>query len=46
MMNKKMIKIIFDRYANTTDGLSKVSRYLFSIGYKSKTGKKMIQQYL
>ena len=35
----KMIKIIFDRYANTTDGLSKVSKYLFSLGYKSKTGK-------
>lgn len=34
----EMIKIIFDRYANTTDGLSKVSRYLFSLGYKSKTG--------
>ena len=33
-----MIKIIFDRYANTTDGLSKLSRYLFSLGYKSKTG--------
>ena len=31
----KMIKIIFDRYANTTDGLSKVSRY------KSKTGKRI-----
>lgn len=37
----QMIKIIFDRYANTTDGLSKVSRYLFSLGYKSKTGKKI-----
>ena len=37
----KMIKIIFDRYANTTDGLSKVSRYLFSLGYKSKTGKRI-----
>ena len=37
----KMIKIIFDRYANTTDGLSKVSRYLFSLGYKSRTGKKI-----
>ena len=35
----EMIKIIFDRYANTTDGLSKVSRYLFSLGYKSRTGK-------
>lgn len=37
----KMIKIIFDRYANTTDGLSRVSRYLFSLGYKSKTGKRI-----
>ncbi len=37
----KMIKIIFDRYANTTDGLSKVSRYLYSLGYKSKTGKRI-----
>ncbi len=35
----KMIKIIFDRYANTTDGLSKISRYLFSLGYKSRNGK-------
>ena len=34
----EMIKIIFDRYANTTDGLSKVSRYLFNLGYKSRTG--------
>ena len=37
----EMIKIIFDRYANTTDGLSKLSRYLFSLGYKSKTGKRI-----
>ncbi len=37
----EMIKIIFDRYANTTDGLSKVSRYLFDLGYKSKTGKRI-----
>ena len=37
----KMIKIIYDRYANTTDGLSKVSRYLYSLGYKSKTGKRL-----
>lgn len=37
----KMIKIIFDRYANTTDGLSKVSRYLFSLGYKSGKGKRI-----
>lgn len=37
----KMIKIIFDRYANTTDGLSKVSRYLYSIGCKSRTGKRI-----
>ena len=36
-----MIKIIFDKYANTTDGLSKVSRYLFSLGYKSRTGKRI-----
>ena len=37
----EMIKIIFDRYANTTDGLSKVSRYLFGLGYKSRTGKRI-----
>ena len=37
----EMIKIIFDRYANTTDGLSKVSIYLFSLGYKSRTGKRI-----
>lgn len=37
----EMIKIIFDRYANTTDGLSKVSRYLFDLGYKSKTNKRI-----
>ena len=37
----EMVRIIFDRYANTTDGLSKISRYLFSLGYKSKTGKKL-----
>ena len=37
----EMVKIIFDRYANTTDGLSKVSRYLFDLGYKSKTGKRI-----
>ena len=37
----EMIKIIFDRYANTTDGLSKVSKYLYNLGYKSRTGKKI-----
>ena len=37
----EMIKIIFDRYANTADGLSKVSRYLETQGYKSKTGKRI-----
>ncbi len=37
----EMIRIIFDRYANTTYGLSKVSRYLYSIGYKSRTGKRI-----
>lgn len=37
----EMIKIIFDRYANTTDGLSKVSKYLFSVGYKNKKGKRI-----
>ena len=37
----EMIKIIFDRYANTTDGLSKVSRYLEAQGYKSSTGKRI-----
>ena len=37
----EMIKIIYDRYANTTDGLSKVSKYLYSLGYKSKTSKRL-----
>ncbi len=37
----EMIKIIFDRYANTSDGLLKVSSYLFSLGYKSKTDKRL-----
>ena len=37
----EMVRIIFDRYANTTDGLSKVSRYLYNLGYKSKTGKRL-----
>ena len=37
----EMIKIIFDRYANTTDGLSKVSKYLYNLGYKSRTGKRI-----
>lgn len=35
----KMIKIIFDKYANTNMGLFKISKYLFELGYKSKTGK-------
>lgn len=37
----EMIKIIFDRYANTTDGLSKVSKYLYELGYKNKKGKRI-----
>lgn len=37
----EMVRIIFDKYANTTDGLSKVSRYLYNLGYKSKTGKRL-----
>lgn len=37
----EMIKIIFDRYANTTDGLSKVSKYLYSLGYINKKGKRI-----
>ena len=37
----EMVRIIFDRYANTTDGLSKVSRYLYNLGYKNKTGKRL-----
>lgn len=37
----EMIRIIFDRYATTTDGLSKLSRYLYDLGYKSKSGKKI-----
>ncbi len=37
----EMIKIIFNRYANTTDGLSKISKYLYTLGYKNKTGKRI-----
>ena len=37
----EMIRIIFNRYANTSDGLSKVSSYLESKGYKSKSGKRL-----
>ena len=37
----KMIKIIFDRYANTNDGLSKISKYLYDLNYKTKTGKRL-----
>ena len=37
----EMIKVIFDRYANTADGLSKVSRYLYNLGYKSRNGKRI-----
>ncbi len=37
----KMVKIIFDRYANSSDGLMGVSKYLFSLGYKSKSGKRI-----
>jgi DNA invertase Pin-like site-specific DNA recombinase len=37
----EMIKIIFDRYANTSDGLNKISKYLYTLGYKSKTGKRI-----
>ena len=37
----EMVRIIYDRYANTTDGLSKVSIYLYDLGYKSKTGKRL-----
>lgn len=37
----EMIKIIFDRYANTNDGLFKVSKYIYTLGYKSKTGKRI-----
>ena len=37
----KMIEIIFDKYANTNDSLYKISSYLYNLGYKSKTGKKI-----
>ena len=37
----EMIKIIFDRYANSADGLSKVSKYLYELGYKNKKGKRI-----
>ena len=37
----EMIKIIYDRYANTNDGLSKISKYLYECGFKTKTGKRL-----
>lgn len=37
----KMIRIVFDRYANTSDGLNKISKYLYTLGYKSNNGKKI-----
>ena len=37
----EMIKIIYDRYANTNDGLSKISKYLYGLNYKTKTGKRL-----
>lgn len=37
----EMIKIIFDRYANTTDGVTKLCRYLYNLGYKTKTEKRL-----
>ncbi len=37
----EMVRIIYDRYANTSDGVSKISRYLYELGYKSKTGKRI-----
>ena len=37
----EMIKIIYDRYANTNDGLSKISKYLYELNYKTKTGKRL-----
>ncbi len=35
----EMIRLIFDRYANTSDGLTKTARHIYGLGYKSKTGK-------
>ena len=37
----EMVKIIFDRYANTNDGITKISKYLYDLGYKSKSGKRL-----
>lgn len=37
----KMIKILFETYANTSDGLNKISKYLYTLGYKSNNGKKI-----
>lgn len=37
----EMVKIIFDRYANTSDGVTKISKYLYDLGYKSKNGKRL-----
>lgn len=38
---KEIIKIIFDRYTKTNDGLNKISNYLYNLGYKNKTNKKI-----
>lgn len=37
----EMVKIIFDRYASTNDGVTKISKYLYDLGYKSKNGKRL-----
>ena len=37
----EMVKIIFERYANTNDGVTKISKYLYDLGYKSKSGKRL-----
>lgn len=37
----EMVKIIFERYANTSNGLAQVSRYLYTLGYRSKKDKRI-----
>lgn len=37
----KMVRTIFDKYANTNASLMSISKYLFDLGYKTKTGKKL-----
>lgn len=37
----EMVKIIFERYATTNDGVTKIAKYLYDLGYKSKSSKRL-----